>query len=140
MISRDWKLPTNLPRCFYTDMLHRTAQDSIFSQLSDFTSPEQYEQAQSNLLQMKQDIEKDMPAIHYAAQFGTHICIEDLFKEASNRLKNLALMQPAPLEPAQPPATKQPPLSSQDITTILGKIIDMSDPETFLGEQRKTTE
>jgi hypothetical protein len=140
MLSRNWKLPTNLPICFYADSFHRTAQDTLFSQLSDLTLPEQFEQAQSNLLQLKQDIEKDMPPIHYAAQFGSHICTEDIFKQASNRLKFLALMQPAPLEPAQPPATKQPPLSSQDITTILGKIIEMSDPETFLGEQRKTTE
>jgi hypothetical protein len=61
MHSRDWKLPTNLPICFYAGMLHRTEQGSIFSQLTDFTTPEQYEAAQSLLLQLKQELEKDMP-------------------------------------------------------------------------------
>jgi hypothetical protein len=95
MLSHDWNLPPNLPRCFFADLLYRTAQDTIFSKLTDATTPMQYEQAQSSLLQLKQELEKDMPPIHYAAQFGTHICLPDLFLEATIRLKNYSCCIPS---------------------------------------------
>jgi hypothetical protein len=97
MLSRDWKLPPNLPLCVYSDLFYRTAQDSIFSQLTDDTTSAQFEQAQVNLLLMKQELEKDMPPMHYASQIGTHLCLEVLYKEAILRLKNLAVLQPIPL-------------------------------------------
>ena len=128
MPSYDWKLPTNLPLCYFSDSLYRSAKDGIFSQISDYVSPQQLEAVQSLLLQMKQDIEKDMPAIHYAAQFGTHICLEDIFKEASNRLKFLALFQVAP--PAEP---ERHSLSPEEVVNNLENRLQSSTEDTYLG-------
>jgi hypothetical protein len=133
MLSRDWKLPANLPLCFYADQFYRTAKDSLFSQLSDATTPEQFEEAQATLLKLRQDVEQDMPPIHYAAQFGTHICVDTLYKEASLRLLNFALLQPAQQPEPAPPAPRQAPLTYEDILNMLEKLIP---PDTFFGEER----
>jgi hypothetical protein len=132
MPSRDWRLPKDLPLCVYSDVFYRSAQDSIFSQLTDETTPGQYEQAQANLLLMKQELEKDMPRMHYAAHIGTHICVGVLYKEASLRLKNLALLQPEPL----PPETGPKPLSPKDIVNNLENDLPVDPDETYLGEEK----
>jgi hypothetical protein len=131
MHSRDWKLPTNLPLCVFSDVFHRTAQDTIFSQLTDDTTPEQFEAAQANLLQMKQELEQDMPPMHYAAQFGSHLCVAVLYKEAALRLRNLALLHPEPL----PPVTSPQPLTPEDIVNNLENDLPPDPDETYLGEE-----
>jgi hypothetical protein len=132
MLSRDWKLLANLPLCVFSDVFHRTAQDTIFSQLSDDITPEQFEAAQANLLLMKQELEQDMPPLHYATQFGSHICVAVLYKEATLRLRNLALLQPVP-----PPETgQQQPLSPEDIVNNLENDLPTDPEETFLGEEK----
>jgi hypothetical protein len=133
MLSRDWILPSSLPLCVYSDVFHRTAQDTIFSQLSDDTTPEQFEKAQANLLLMKQELEKDMPLMHYAAQFGSHLCVAVLYKEAALRLRNLALLQPMP-----PQVTGPQPLSPEDIVNNLVNDLPPDPEETFLGEEKGT--
>jgi hypothetical protein len=132
MLSRHWKLPSSLPLCVFSDLFHRTAQDSIFSQLNDDTTPEQFAEAQANLLLMKQELEKDMPAMHYASQFGTHLCVGALYHEASLRLKNLALLQPVP-----PQVTGPQPLSPEDIVNNLENDLPPDPDETFLGEEKE---
>jgi hypothetical protein len=131
MLSRDWRLPKDLPLCVYSDVFHRTAQDSIFSQLTDETTPAQFEAAQAYLLLMKEELEKDMPPMHYASQLGTHLCVGVLYKEASLRLRNLAILQPEPL----PPVTGPQPLSPEDIVNNLENDLPPDPEETFLGEE-----
>jgi hypothetical protein len=121
MFSYDWILPQSLPLCLYADRFYRTARDTLFSRLSDTTSAEQFEQSHATLLQMKEDIEKDMPAVHYAAQFGSHVCVADLFDEASLRLRGLALLQPP--EAADPPAPDQAPLTYEELLLLLQKLL-----------------
>jgi hypothetical protein len=128
MLSHDWNLPPNLPRCFFADLLYRTAQDTIFSQLTAATTPVQYEQAQSSLLHLKQELEEIMPALHYAAQFGTHICFPDLFLGATIRLKNLQL-----LHPQQPTIPEPEPLDPEEIFNNLGSDEQTSMDDTYLG-------
>ena len=134
MVSRHWKLPADLPLCVFSNMFYRTAQDSIFSQLTDDTTPAQFEQAQANLLLMKEELEKDMPRMHYAAQTGTHVCVGMLYKEASLRLKNLALLQTEPL----PPATGPQPLTPEDIVNNLENDLPVDPDETYLGDEKET--
>ena len=134
MLSRDWKLPNDLPRCLYSDVFYRSAQATIFSQLTDDTTPQQFEAAQANLLLMKEELEKDMPAMHYASQLGTHLCVGVLYKEAALRLKNLALLHPEP--PA--PVTGPQPLSPEDIVNNLENELPPEPDETFLGEEKGT--
>jgi hypothetical protein len=134
MLSRHWKLPPDLPRCVYSDVFYRSAQDSIFSQLTDETIPAQFERAQANLLQMKEELEKDMPRMHYASHLGTHVCVGVLYKEASLRLKNLAVLQPEPL----PPETGPQPLSPEDIVNNLENDLPTDPQDTFLGDEKET--
>jgi hypothetical protein len=136
MHSRDWKLPTNLPLCVFSDVFHRTAQDTIFSQLTDDTTPEQFEKAQANLLQMKQDLEQGMLPMHYAAQFGSHLCVAVLYKEASLRLRNLALLQPEPL----PPVIGPQPLTPEDIVNNLENDLPTNPQDTLLGDEKEIDE
>jgi hypothetical protein len=133
MLSRDWKLPPDLPLCLFSNVFHRTAQDSIFSQLTDDTTPQQYAAAQANLLLMKEELEKDMPPMHYASHIGTHICLEVLYKEGSLRLKNLAVLQPEPL----PLETGPQPLSPEDIVNNLENDLPTDPQDTFLGDEKE---
>jgi hypothetical protein len=133
MLSRDWKLPADLPLCLFANVFHRTAQDSIFSQLTDETTPGQYEQAQANLLLMKQELEKDMPPLHYVSHIGTHVCVGVLYKEASLRLRNLAVLRPEPLSPVLSPQ----PLSPEDIVNNLENDLPVDPEETYLGEEHE---
>jgi hypothetical protein len=134
MLSRDWILPKDLPLCVYSDVFYRTAQDSIFSQLTDETTPAQFEQAQAYLLLMKQELEQDMPAMHYASQIGMHLCVGVLYKEAALRFRNLALLQPEPL----PPVIGPQPLSPEDIVNNLENDLPVDPDETYLGEQKES--
>jgi hypothetical protein len=129
MPARDWKLPANLPLCFYADQFHRTAQDAIFSQLTDTTTPEQFAEAHATLCQLREEVEQDMPPIHYASQFGTHICVGVLYKEATLRLWGFSQLQQA----SQPPAPTQPPLTREEVLDIFEKNLPA---ETFFGEER----
>jgi hypothetical protein len=137
MLSRDWKLPTNLPLCFYADLYHRTAQDSIFSQLTDITSPEQFEAAQANLLHMKQVLEESMAPFHFAQQFGGHICVAELYMEASLRLQNLALLQPDPSTTPEPE-----PLDPEEVFNTLEAMVNRAQMIPTLGrmQEQKTKE
>jgi hypothetical protein len=134
MASRHWKLLADLPLCLYANLFYRTAEDSIFSQLTDDTTPAQFEQAQTFLLLMKEEFEIDMPRMHYATHIGTHVCVEMLYKEASLRLKNLAALQPEPL----PLETGPQPLSPEDIVNNLENDLPVDPEETYLGDDNET--
>ena len=82
---------------------------------------------------MKEELEKDMPRMHYAAHIGTHVCVGVLYKEASLRLKNLALLQPEPL----PPETGPKPLSPKDIVNNLENDLPVDPDKTYLGEEKE---
>jgi hypothetical protein len=133
MVSRHWQLPPDLPRCLFSDVFHRTSEDTIFAQLTDDTSPQQFEAAQANLLLMKEELEKDMPPMHYATHIGTHVCVEMLYKEASLRLKNLAALQPEPL----PPEIGPNPLSPEDIVNNLENDLPTDPQDTLLGDEKE---
>jgi hypothetical protein len=133
MLSRNWKLPPDLPRCVFSDVFHRTAEDTVFSQLTDDTTSQQYEQALANLLLLKEELEKDMPVMHYASHLGTHLCVGVLYKEAVLRLKNLALLRPEPL----PLETGPEPLSPEDIVNNLENDLPIDPDETYLGDEKE---
>jgi hypothetical protein len=108
------------------------ADQSIFSKITDQTTPEQFEEAQYSLLTLCQRLEANLDLFHYKAAVGTHQCIRDAYTEAAYHLKNLAIMQPEPL-PEQPP--------KQQLITLSGVVIDLEEEyrtsreETDLGTE-----
>jgi hypothetical protein len=129
MSSRDWTLPARYPLCAFADAFYRTARDSIFSQLTAVTTPEQFQAAQESLLLLREELEQDMPAMHYGAQVDTRRCVGDLYKEASARLRSLAVLHPVP----QPPAPGQQLITREGIVIDLEEKIQTSTQETDLG-------
>jgi hypothetical protein len=128
MLPHDWTLPSRYPICPQADSFHRTAQDAIFRQLSGATSPEQFQAAQASLELLRAELEQQLPWTHYGFSVGTHRCVRDLYKEASARLRNLALLQPTP----QPPPAQQL-ITREGIVIDLEERIQTSREETDLG-------
>jgi hypothetical protein len=118
--------------CSQARAFAQLADQSIFSKITDQTTPEQFEAAQLSLLNLCQRLEANLDLFHYAAVVGTHECIRDVYTEAAYRLKNLAIMQPEPL-PEPPP--------KQQLITLSGVVIDLEEEyrtsreETDLGTE-----
>jgi hypothetical protein len=129
MFPHQWKLPPNLPLCVFSDRLYRTVAESVFAQINEATTPSVFAQLQTNLLELRQQLLQDMPPIHYAAQFGTHICLEDLYEEAKFRLLNLALLY----QEEQPTAPEPEPLDPEEVFKNLGNDVDPESDDTYLG-------
>jgi hypothetical protein len=128
-MTSDWNLPSGSPRCVYADTLYRTAKDAIFSKLTKDTTPEQFQAALESLTLLREELERDMPAMHYGALIGTHRCVNDVYREAVARLRCLAVLTPPP----------KPPVPTQQVITVAGVVVDIEEhfrtsaKETDLG-------
>jgi hypothetical protein len=78
-------------------------ENTIFAQLTDRTTPEQFKLAQESLRQLCRELAARVDWDHYASSFGPiHSCVRDVCDDAAARLRNLAIMQPPPAPaPAQ---------------------------------------
>jgi hypothetical protein len=138
MSSHDWTLPSRYPLCPQADSFHRTAQDAIFRQLGNTTTPEQFQAAQASLELLRAELEQQLPWSHYGLSVGTHRCVGDLYKEATARLRSLAVLQPAP--PAAPaPGRRHPQRSPDEVVNDVASLADeIKQPgNIFLGEERR---
>ena len=105
-------------------------EQTIFAQITDYTTPEQYKQAQDSLRQLCRDLEARVDWDHYASSFGPiHSCVRDVYDDAAARLRNLAIMQPAPAPP--PPQL----ISREGIIIDREEKIQTSTVETELGTE-----
>ena len=129
MSTDNWQLPSGAPRCVFADTLYRTAKETIFCKLRMDTTPGQFAAAQESLRLLREELERDMPAMHYGALIGTHRCVKDLYREASARLRMLAVLQPAP----QAPAPKQQLLTIEGVVVEIEEHFRTSATETDLG-------
>jgi hypothetical protein len=104
--------------------------ETIFSNITGRTTPEQFEAAQYSLLTLYQRLEANLDPFHYKAAVGTHECIRDVYTDAAYRLKHRAIMHQEPL-PEPPP--------KQQLITLSGVVIDLEEEyytsreETDLG-------
>jgi hypothetical protein len=104
-------------------------EQTIFAQITDFTTPEQYKLAQESLRQLCRELEARVDWDHYASSFGPiHSCVRDVYDDAAARLRNLAIMQPAPPPPAPPQL-----ISREGIVIDREEKIQTSSAETDLG-------
>jgi hypothetical protein len=126
----DWELPPRYPVCPQADSFHRTAREAIFRQLSGTTTPEQFQAAQESLDLLRAELEQQLHWTHFGLSVGTHRCVNDLYHEASARLRSLAIVQPAP-QPAPPPPMPKP-RSLRDVVADFAGMTDVaSERQTF---------
>jgi hypothetical protein len=132
MSTYEWQQASS-PRCVYADTFYRTARDAVFKRLTEATTANQFQAAQESLDQLRQELEQDMPAMHFSSLIGTHLCVKHLYREAVARLRSLALLQPEPLPPPPPePPEPQPPLTHEDVENLFRKL----PPDTYFGKER----
>jgi hypothetical protein len=87
--------------CSYSRMYAQIVEQTIFSQITDRTTPAQFAAAKLSLLKLCERLEAKVDLFHYPAERGTHSCVRDVYTDAASRLSNLFLMQPEP-QPEQP--------------------------------------
>jgi hypothetical protein len=94
------------------------ADRSVFSQITEFTTPAQFDLALQNLKALAERLEAQVDLFHYGQAHGTlHSCVRDIYDDAEFRLKNLAIMHQKIQEP--------PP--KQQLITTEGTVIDLED-------------
>jgi hypothetical protein len=139
MSAYDWNLSAGAPLCVFSDSFYRTVRDTIFRQLTKDTTPEQFAQAQKSLLLLRQELEQDMPAMHYGALVGTHRCVNHLYREARAMLRGLAIVQPVPQPPA-PQAPRPQPFSDEELMANLKDYVAERTKESFFGQDQEAEE
>jgi hypothetical protein len=103
-------------------------EQTIFAQLSDTTTQEQFQLAQQSLRRLCNELEARVNWDHYASASGSiHSCVRDVYDDAAARLRNLAIMQPPP-----PPPVPQL-ISREGIVIDREEKIESSTEETDLG-------
>ena len=124
--------------CEFAERLRETA-DGLFSQVTDRTTPAQFNAAQQTLLDRKQELEAELRArgrFHYASAAGSlHRCVPQVYEDAKTRLLLLSELQ----QPPAPPARRQPPRSADEVVNDVWSLSDeVKQPgNIFLGEERQ---
>jgi hypothetical protein len=104
-------------------------EQTVFAQISDRTTPEQFKLAQESLSQLCSELAATVDWDHYASSFGPiHSCVREVYDDAAARLRNLAIMQP----PAPPPPAQQL-ITGEGIVIDLEEKIQTNTEETDLG-------
>jgi hypothetical protein len=121
--------------CAEYEKLQRVAED-ILANVSDSTSPEQFEQAQKGLLFYWEELKKHLDPLHPRFP-GGHPCLDEAYLHYAMVLRNRAVLQ-KPLPPPAPPARRQPPRSPDDVVNDISSLADEVKRlgDTFLGEER----
>jgi hypothetical protein len=112
--------------CSFAFTYAQIIQQTIFSRITDRTTPDQFAASLQSLGELRKQLESQMDWSHYPASQGLHSCIPEVYTDAEFRLKNLAIMhQQAP----QP----QRLISREGIVIDREEAIQSSDKETDLG-------
>jgi hypothetical protein len=115
--------------CSFAYTFAQIADQSIFSHITDRTTPEQLQAAQQSLRELCARLESQMDWSHYPAAYGTpHSCVRDVYTDAEFRLTNLRIMRQQAPEPA-----KQQLITREGIVIDLEERIHTSAEDTYLG-------
>jgi hypothetical protein len=101
-------------------------QQTIFSRITDRTTPQQLEVALHSLRELRKQLEDQMDWSHYPASQGLHSCLRDVYTDAEYRLKNLAIMH-------QQASPFQRVITNQGIIVDIAEHLETSTDETDLG-------
>jgi hypothetical protein len=125
--------------CEFAERLRETA-DVLFSQVTERTTPAQFDAAQQTLLERKLELEAELRArrrFHYASASGSlHRCVGQVYQDTLTRLRLLSQLQQPPVPPAP---RARPPRSPDEVVNDVSSLADeVKRPgDTFLGEERK---
>ena len=123
--------------CEFAERLRETA-DGLFSQVTDRTTPAQFDSAHQTLLERKRELEAELRArgrFHYASAAGSlHRCVPQIYEDAKTRLRLLSELQ----QPPAPPVRRQPPRNADEVVNDIASLADaVKRPgDTYLGEGR----
>jgi hypothetical protein len=138
MPEYDWNLSAGAPLCVFSDSFYYSVRDTIFRQLSNNSSKEQYQAALESLTRLREALEQDLHLhpMHYGSLVGRHRCVDHLYREAVARLRGLQVTQPAP-KPPVPPAPTQPPLTPDAVVNNLRTLAKdrTRRRDTYLGQE-----
>jgi len=118
----------NLCRDSYT--VARLIEQTIFSQITPATMPDQFAAAQDSLKRLCERFEANLDLFHYAGIRGSHQCVRDVYEDARARLENLAIMQPPP-----PPPAAQQLITREGIVINREEKTQASTEETDVGTE-----
>jgi hypothetical protein len=124
----DWRRSLPDRRCKYVANYEQIVDQTIMGKITQTTTPQQFQQAQESLLRLKEEIMEHM-APHFPFTTGRHRCVEECYVEYSNRLRNLALMQPAPM----PTPAREPGTTPEQVVAELEETVRLTPDETILG-------
>jgi len=118
------------PLCRDAFTFAQIVEQTIFAQITDRTTPEQFRLAQESLSQLCSKLAASVDWDQLASSFGPiPSCVRDVYADAAARLRNLAIMQP----PAPVPAQQ---LITPDAVVINAEeSIETSTEETGLGTE-----
>jgi hypothetical protein len=118
--------------CSYARTFAQIADQSIFSQISEHTTPAQFDLALQNLKALCERLEAQVDLFHYPAAYGQpHSCVRDLYLHAAAHLENLAIMH----VPVQPPPPKQQLITREGAVIDLEEHVQTSSEETDMGTE-----
>jgi hypothetical protein len=112
--------------CSFAFTYGQIVEQTIFSRITDRTTPQQLEVALQTLEELCQRLERQMDWSHYPAYHGVHSCLRDVYTDAEYRLKNLAIMH-------QQASPFQRMVTNQGIIVDLAEHLETSTDETELG-------
>jgi hypothetical protein len=112
--------------CSFAFTYAQIIQQTIFSQITDRTTLEQFEAALHSLGELRKQFESQMDWSHYPASQGMHSCIRGVYTDAEFRLKHLAIMHQQALPP-------QRAITNRGIIVDVVDALQTSTEETDIG-------
>jgi hypothetical protein len=112
--------------CSFAFTYAQIIEQTIFSRITEHTTPDQLATALQSLDELCQRFERQMDWSHYPASQGLHSCLWDVYTDAEFRLKNLAIMY-------QQASPFQRVITNQGIIVDVVDMLQTSTEETDVG-------
>jgi hypothetical protein len=117
--------------CTEAYRLQRIAKETIFANLTETTTPEQFEEAMASLERLKEEQLKNKKTFHFSALSGRHYCIAECFADLETALRNQWSLRPIPIIA---PPLREPLMTPAEVVEDAGELIQHRPDETVLGE------
>jgi hypothetical protein len=117
--------------CTEAHRLQQIARETIFANLSETTTLEQYKEAMASLEHLKEELLKNKKTFHFSALSGRHYCIAECFADLETALRNQWSLRPIPIIAP----LREPLMTPEAVVEDAGELIQHRPDETVLGEE-----